>query len=525
MARDRAPARHGRRHLPVARGLAPPALQRGVPARGRASHGALPAAVAAGAALLPRRADGRPHGARDQRRRCRGDGRGGSVPRRVRRHAHARARGRHDDARHRLAPGPGRAPAVSAHGDRVLRDLPPRARGMEAIARPLLRPQRARAGVDRRGPHLAGARPHRACRGGVREADGRRRQRELPDDEVGVRVRARGGPHAQCGDRADAGARRMARLAGRAHGRRADRVHDVPRAAHLAHVRCGMGALADRARQGGVGPARARAARAAVDRGSRNARCAARGDATVRERDVRPRRCCRPCRPRRLVRPCARPHARHRGSDGCRKVDAPAPAASSRCPAIGLHSSRRRARRGVQARRAVRPPCLGAAGAVPVLGDDCREHRARAPGGFPRAGRACGAHGGPRWRRDEVRRGIRHARRRARRHLVRRAAPARGDRARALVGCAAAPARRCVVRRRHRDRVAHPRALARRAVEPQRHHREPSPVGRRRCGRDRRAARRRDRRAGQSRRVDRPRRLVRRAVAVSADRGILESAA
>ena len=135
------------------------ALQRGVPAGRRASHAALRATVAAGARVLPRRAHGRPHGARDQRRRRGGDGGGRGVPRAF-------------DGTLTLVlvvammtlgvdwrlglvallPFPFMAYAFFV----ISR---PRARRVATLARPLLRAQRARAGDRRRRAHAARAGP------------------------------------------------------------------------------------------------------------------------------------------------------------------------------------------------------------------------------------------------------------------------------------------------------------------------------------------------------------------------------
>ena len=147
------------------------------------------------------------------------------------------------------------------HGARLLADLHRGARRVARLARPLLRPQRARAG-DRWRPCARCARwasrnaPRRDFARHAERAAGARLRRA----EVGGGVRAGGGHHAHRGDGADAGARRLARVARRAHHRHAHRVHHVPLAAHLAHVRDGLGALADRARQGGLGAPAAGAA-------------------------------------------------------------------------------------------------------------------------------------------------------------------------------------------------------------------------------------------------------------------------
>ena len=85
----------------------------------------------------------------------------------------------------------------------------------------------------------------------------------------------------------------------------------------------------------------------------------------------------------------------------------PAPASRRCCTCCCATTRRNRARFAgatrrsteLHARRAARVARLGAAGAVPVLGDDCREHRARARRCLARRDRARGAHGRPARRR------------------------------------------------------------------------------------------------------------------------------
>ncbi len=122
-------------------------------------------------------------------------------------------------------------------------------------------------------------------------------------------------------------------------------------------------------------------------------------------------------------------------------------------------------------------------------------------GRVARGGRARRAHGRPARGHPALRRRLRHARGRARRHAVRRPAPARGDRARAACAGAAAAARRRAVGGRHRHRGAHPRAPARGARRAHRDHRQPPAVrGHGRAG-DPRAEGRPHRRARHARRA------------------------
>ncbi len=237
------------------------ALQRGVPPGRGTAHAPVRPSRAAGAAVLPSPAHRRPDGARHQRRRCRGDGGRRGLPRGFRRHADARAGGGDDDARRRLAAGRDRAAAVPADGMGVLAHLAPRARRVEGIARPLLRPERARAGNRGGGAHAARTRTRSACGPRIRRARGTRGRPRLRRAEMGVGIRARRRAHADDGGRADVRRRRLAGVEPGNDDRHADGIHDVPGPAHLADVRGRLGAVADRARQGGMGKARSAAER------------------------------------------------------------------------------------------------------------------------------------------------------------------------------------------------------------------------------------------------------------------------
>ena len=114
--------------------------------------------------------------------------------------------------------------------------------------------------------------------------------------------------------------------------------------------------------------------------------------------------------------------------------------------------------------------------------------------------------------------GLRHARRRTRRDVVGRPAPARGDRPCAARRSAAAAARRRAERGRHADRIAHPGPPARAARRAQRDHRQPPAQHRDGRRPDPGVAARPCARTRHPRRTRRPRRLVRDAVAVPATR-------
>ena len=90
--------------------------------------------------------------------------------------------------------------------------------------------------------------------------------------EMGSGVRAGGRFHADRGDGADAGGRRLAGLAAATDCWRTDQLCDVSIAADLADVCGGLGAVAARARQGGVDAAAADIVRAVVGCRSRHGR-------------------------------------------------------------------------------------------------------------------------------------------------------------------------------------------------------------------------------------------------------------
>ena len=174
----------------------------------------------------------------------------------------------------------------------------------------------------------------------------------------------------------DARCRRLARVAAAADGGRADELRDVSVAVDLADV-CGrLGAVAAGARQGRVDaacsrpcPSRCRLPTMARSLSWRQARC---GLTASRSAIDQTRACDRRC----VVRAGRRPNAGNRRADRLRQVDAARVAAASLRAGAGPHRVGRPRRSTTIASNAARRDQLGAAGAVPVLGDARRKHRA-----------------------------------------------------------------------------------------------------------------------------------------------------
>ena len=276
---------------------------------------------------------------------------------------------------------------------------------------------------------------------------------------MGSRVRAGGRLHADCGDGADAGCRRLAGVAAATDRRRADQLCDVSVAADLADVCGGLGAVADRARQGRMDAAAADIVRAVVGCRRRHGRRVGARRAAVRGCHVPLSIRRRACGRRRVVRVERGPNARDRRSDRLRQVDAACAAAAPLCAGPGPHRVGWPRDRRLHTECAARCDQLGAAGAVPVLGNAGGEHRACAQQRDTHGDRACGRAGGAARRHRALPARLRNDGGRARHHAFGRAAAKSCDRARAVDRKAAAAARRCVVGCRHWHRNANPGAL------------------------------------------------------------------
>ena len=174
------------------------------------------------------------------------------------------------------------------------------------------------------------------------------------------------------------------------HARRVRRLQRLPRDAQLADDCVRLGHQHPPARHGLV-EADARGARrdARHQRRARHARPAARRRSPAPSRSaISPSRTRdRPAGARRrLAAHRAGPDRRVRRRDRLRQVDADQPAAAPARAAAGHGVHRRRRRPRDPAGDAARRDRLRAAGAVPVLGHDRREHRVRRPGRRARTG-------------------------------------------------------------------------------------------------------------------------------------------
>ena len=173
----------------------------------------------------------------------------------------------------------------------------------------------------------------------------------------------------------------------------------------------------------------------------------------LRRRAARARRLrrCTCARARRSRWSAARRAAR-RPSRGCCRASTTSPAARSRIDGHDVRDLTLDSLRSQDRRRARR--------AVPVLGLDPRQHRLRAARRAARGDRGGGARRRRRRVHRELRARLRHGRRRARLHAVRRPAPADRDRPHAAGQPADPGARRRHQRRRRPGRAGDPRGAA-----------------------------------------------------------------